>query len=368
MPNNYILIDGSYYIFYRYYALNVWLGHQGAIPSVSLALAVGALEAMPPVELVNDEKSSTNPSYVNLPRPQAQVKQTELLEKFKSTFVSKINEIDKKLKLKNTIKYVGKDCRRSEIWRTALYPEYKGTRITNNDFLGAELFKLAYGGSAPIPPVDANTTDGIADINNGGSATNPPVGTNPTNILYGDDVTIPPTASGIADTIPPTASGIADALFEKAGVKQILSYPSLEADDCIALTAKHLYRVEPDAHIWIIASDMDYLQITNDRIHLYDLKFKNICEKSSGNPLQDLFCKIVAGDKSDNIPPVFKKCGIKTAQKYFKDKELFEKKLAADKTAQEIYKLNTTLVDFNSIPNELVEGFTDEFLLNICKN
>lgn len=55
MPNNYILIDGRYYIFYRYYALNVWLGHQRAIPS-AIPLAVGALEAMPPVELVNDEK------------------------------------------------------------------------------------------------------------------------------------------------------------------------------------------------------------------------------------------------------------------------------------------------------------------------
>jgi 5'-3' exonuclease len=303
MGNNYILIDGSYYIFYRYYALNIWWGHQ-AIP-----LAVGELGAMPPVELIKEETISKSTYSVGaLPpplRPQAQVQRMELppefIEKFKSTFVSKINDIDKKLKLKNTIKYVGKDCRRSEIWRTALYPEYKATRGTSNDFLGAPLFEMVYD----------------------------------------------------------------EHLYEKAGIKQILSYPSLEADDCIALTAKHLYKTEPDAHIWIIASDMDYLQITNDRIHLYDLKFKNICEKSSGNPMQDLFCKIVAGDKSDNIPPVFKKCGIKTAQKYFNDRDLFEKKLATDKEAQEIYKLNTTLVDFNCIPEELVKGFTQMYLSTI---
>jgi len=270
--NNYILIDGSYYIFYRYYALNVWW----KLANVDHDNVEG--EEKPPFEC------------------------PEFVEKFKSTFVSKIHEIDKQLKLKNTIKYVGKDCRRGDIWRTALYPEYKATRgssnTNSNEFFGAPFFKMAYG----------------------------------------------------------------EHLYETAGIKQILSYPSLEADDCIALFAKHLYRVEPDAHIWIIASDMDYLQITNDRIHLYDLKFKNICEKSSGDPLEDLFCKIVAGDKSDNIPSVFKKCGIKTAQKYFKDRDLFEKKLAADKEAQAIYQLNTTLVDFNCIPSELVEGFKQMYL------
>jgi hypothetical protein len=319
-PNNYILIDGSYFIFYRYYALNIWWGHQ-AIP-----LAVGELGAMPPVELITEETISKSTYSVGgdppTPQPQAQRQHMgfipeelpkskshggsgglplEFIEKFKSTFISKIHDIDKKLKLKNTIKYVGKDCRRSDIWRTALYPEYKATRGTSNDFLGAPLFTMVYN----------------------------------------------------------------EDLFKKAGIKQILSYPSLEADDCIALFAQHLYKTEPDAHIWIIASDMDYLQITNDRIHLYDLKFKNICEKSSGDPACDLFCKIVAGDKSDNILSVFKKCGIKTAQKYFKDRDLFLKKLAADKEGQAIYKLNTTLVDFNCIPTELIEGYTQMYLSTI---
>jgi len=293
MANNYILIDGSYYIFYRYYALNIWWGHQAAMggdPPTPQPQAQVQQMGLPLEEL---PQSPAHGGSGGLP--------LEFIEKFKSTFVSKINEIDKKLKLKNTIKYVGKDCRRSDIWRTALYPDYKGTRDSTTPFLGAPLFQMVYD----------------------------------------------------------------EQLYENAGVKQLLSYPSLEADDCIALTAKHLYATEPDAHIWIIASDMDYLQITNDRIHLYDLKFKNICDKSSGDPACDLFCKIVAGDKSDNIPSVFKKCGIKTAQKYFKDRDLFAKKLAADKEAQAVYKLNTTLVDFNCIPAELVEGYMQMYLSTI---
>jgi 5'-3' exonuclease len=45
----------------------------------------------------------------------------------------------------------------------------------------------------------------------------------------------------------------------------------------------------------------------------------------------NLFCKIVTGDKSDNIPSIFKKCGIKTALKYYNDKNLFEAQLEKSK-------------------------------------
>ena len=39
------------------------------------------------------------------------------------------------------------------------------------------------------------------------------------------------------------------------------------------------------------------------------------------------FCKIVLGDKSDNIPGIFKKCGPKTVEKLFYDSDEFLKKL-----------------------------------------
>jgi 5'-3' exonuclease len=267
---NFILIDGSYYTFYRFYALNIWWKHANTLSENINKLPIDC------------------PAFV---------------DKFKETFVSKINDIDKGLKLKNTIKYVGRDCKRSDIWRTKIYPEYKGTRETNASFTGAPFFQM------------------VSDEN----------------------------------------------LFEKANVKGVLSYPSLEADDCIALTTMHLYDTYPDAHIWIIASDMDYLQLTNEHVHLYDLKFKNIAEskKTTGNSQCDLFCKIVAGDKSDNISSIFKKCGIKTAEKYFNDKELFQKKLDQDKEAQKIYERNKMLVDFNYIPVELVEGFSNMYLKNM---
>jgi len=74
-----------------------------------------------------------------------------------------------------------------------------------------------------------------------------------------------------------------------------------------------------------------------------------------------LFVKILTGDKSDNIKGVFKKCGPKTACKYFDNRELFEEKLNSVEGAMEIYELNKKIIDFNEIPEELVKNFLEKY-------
>ena len=80
MPN-FILIDGSYYIFYRFFALLNWW------------------------KLARKDDPLDNPS-----------ENEEFKKKFKSTFKSKIKEMCKKLKIENPVIMVGKDCPRAEIW------------------------------------------------------------------------------------------------------------------------------------------------------------------------------------------------------------------------------------------------------------
>ena len=93
------------------------------------------------------------------------------------------------------------------------------------------------------------------------------------------------------------------------------------------LLAKNILNTTEDMKVIIIANDMDYLQLAGPRVKLINLKYKYLTDnkKWSGNPEEDLFCKIVMGDKSDNIPSIFKKCGPKTALKYYNDKDAFEK-------------------------------------------
>jgi 5'-3' exonuclease len=144
-------------------------------------------------------------------------------------------------------------------------------------------------------------------------------------------------------------------LFIQGGAKAILKHPQLEADDCIALTTKYVLNKYPECNVYIITSDRDYLQLGNDRVHLYNLAFKKL--NTNYNSECELFCKIVMGDKSDNIPSVFPKCGIKTALKYYNDIVLFNKKINSCDDYKKQYELNKKLIDFKNIPEDLKNEF-----------
>lgn len=271
---NFILIDGSYYIFYRYHALCVWW------------------------------KLAKQDDETDIP-----FENERFIEKYKETFVGKIHEIEKKLKIKDAITYVGKDCPRKNIWRNKNIDDYKGGRQSCNHM--KLFFDIAYNND---------------NIN--GTETETKTKTN---------------------------------LFTQAGCKKVIEENSVEADDIIALTSKHILLKYPDAKIWIITSDMDYLQLACENITLMNLKFKKLTDSKAcfNDANKDLFCKIITGDKSDNIPSVFQKCGIKTAEKYYNDKELFEKKLETTPNAKELYERNRMIIDFNYIPEEYVNNVNE---------
>ena len=271
MPTNptFIFIDGSYFCFYRYHSLITWW--KNAYPEQPEVL----------LDPYQNEK---------------------FVEKFKKTFVDNVFKIPLNLNIDknvNPIIIVGKDCKRADIWRNELFPNYKGNRANGSEdgFMGGPFFKMAYE----------------------------------------------------------------EQLFIQGGARSILKHPKLEADDCIAISVKYLLSTYPTCNIYIITSDKDYLQLAEERVHLYNLAFKKLTDQKSctGNPSCDLFCKIVTGDISDNIPSVFPKCGPKTALKYFENRDLFEKKLQESEVYQTKYELNKKIIDFNCIPEELVKEFMD---------
>jgi 5'-3' exonuclease len=156
-----------------------------------------------------------------------------------------------------------------------------------------------------------------------------------------------------------------DQLFQQGGVQAILKHPSLEADDCIAISVKYLLEKYPECQIYIITSDKDYLQLSCPNVHLYNLAFKNIVENksSTGDPKKDVEIKIIMGDTSDCIPSVFPKCGFKTAQKCLEDPAFFKKKMMDNAEYHAQMELNQKLIHFDNIPKNLV----DEFMTTIIK-
>jgi 5'-3' exonuclease len=263
MKPTFIFVDGSYYCFYRFYALMNWW--RNAYPD----------------EPLDDP-----------------IQNTKFVDKFKKTFVENLQQISKKLKLDkkaNPILVVGKDCKRENIWRMDLFPQYKANRVYDNGFMGGPFFKMAYE----------------------------------------------------------------EGLFQQGGAKAILRHPKLEADDCIAISVRYVLTKYPECQIYIITSDKDYLQLNAHNVNLYNLAYKNIAENASstGNPQNDLEIKIIMGDTSDNIPSAFPKCGPKTALKCIEDPEFFKKKMANNEEYYKQYELNQKLVNFDNIPIELYTEF-----------
>jgi 5'-3' exonuclease len=274
-PKTFILVDTSYWIFYRYYAILQWWTH----------------------------------AKTEQPLPENHIENEEFLEKFTKTFLESLTLFKKKLKLhKERIKGQSKtipcptiiavrDCPRKDIWRNKLYEHYKGTRAQDNGFNCGPFFKFIY------------------QDNN--------------KLLY------------------------------ESGVNHIFQFPNLEADDIIAIVKQELRAKYPDSKIFIIANDHDYLQLLDDQTEIINFQYKFLKEakKVFPEPEKNLFYKIVLGDKSDNINPVFKKCGPKTCEKYYANKEAFNEALLKEAGAREKYELNRKLVSFTEIPHDLITNF-----------
>ena len=274
IKKTFIFIDGSYFCFYRYHSLLTWW--KNAYPEILI------------------EDPFQNEQFV---------------AKFRKTFVEHVVKLQKNLGIHKSVKptiIVGKDCKRENIWRNELFPNYKGTRANGKEdgFMGGPFFKMVYE----------------------------------------------------------------DKLFLEGGASTILYHNKLEADDCIALSVKHVLQKYSCCDVYIITSDKDYLQLAEPRVHIYNLGFKKITDQksSTGSAECDLFCKIVMGDISDNIPSVFPKCGPKTALKYYEDQVEFQKRLNSSDTFITQYNINKKIVDFNEIPRLLTNEFftSNDSLIN----
>lgn len=110
---NYIIIDVSYWIFYRYFALIQYFKHSKYIENLDI------------------EKLYENPVFV---------------QKFDEMIQNTIKNVKKKLKItkQNSIVIAACDCPRQHIWRNDFYKHYKETRIKNNKFVGIDFFKHVY--------------------------------------------------------------------------------------------------------------------------------------------------------------------------------------------------------------------------------
>ncbi len=134
----------------------------------------------------------------------------------------------------------------------------------------------------------------------------------------------------------------------------VLQVDGCEADDIIAILTKKFVE-DKFNRIELISTDKDFVQLQKFKVFSQFDPIKKEYIKSI-NPSKDLELKILTGDKSDNILPILKGVGPKTAEKLLTGgmykKTTFDQYLEQEEI-KENYKRNRQLIDFEHIPNDV---------------
>jgi 5'-3' exonuclease len=270
---NYLLIDTSYYVFYRYFATLRWFTFQ---------------------QPKDDETGKPMPvDHDTLHESEG------FITAFKKHTQAEFMKLRKKWKVPAENVIFCNDCPRSQIWRHQHYDGYKAGRVLASNF-NKSIFPLFY---------QFLRDERIVSIESDG----------------------------------------------------------LEADDMVWIITQKLRELgqsaqsaQSSSQIIIITNDNDYLQMKADGIEIYNVQGKgtDLCTRSMGDPMVDLYMKICTGDKSDNIPPICQKIGVATAEKFARmtpeEREQWIDAKGGECRRQ--FELNRRIISFSEIPTELIEA------------
>lgn len=107
---------------------------------------------------------------------------------------------------------------------------------------------------------------------------------------------------------------IFSVLKNSLGIR-VLNIPTLEADDLAYFIKLKVRELLPTTELIIITRDYDYLQLVDEKTSIFNFEGINLNTRGFGSPQLNLVMKIMTGDASDNISPIFYGCGEKTAEK-----------------------------------------------------
>lgn len=140
---------------------------------------------------------------------------------------------------------------------------------------------------------------------------------------------------------------VIEEVLESYPCKQI-KVDRAEADDVIFALAKHYG--EQGEEVLIISTDGDLAQLLDysDTISIYNPVKKMFAEKKN----EIVKYKAIVGDRSDNIPGVYR-VGEKTFEKMLEDKQLWNEKLKGDN--YDVYQKFLKIVDLNAFPKDRYE-------------
>ena len=216
--------------------------------------------------------------------------------KFEDLFIQNINKIVDKHCDNSTRIVFAKDCNRNMVWRRQHYDGYKESRTQNGNF-NSEAFRHAYNKVIP---------------------------------RY---------------------------IQERSG--SVIGYSGAEGDDVIGVIHSYVRDKDPGNNVLILTNDNDCIQLVDENTRILNLLQQDVGQRKGAlTARQYLTSRILAGDRSDNIPSIAPRCGPRTAARLATEKTQDELR---ELYGEENYNKNDLLMNMQNVPEELRRGIIDQY-------
>lgn len=138
---NVLIVDTSYYIFYRYFATLRWYQFQNTEPASAAAPVASGPETEATGAAV--EVTVTEPKPARVLNHATLHENGDFVEAFKRHIKQDFEKLCKKWDVESSNIIFCLDCPRAEIWRMKIFPDYKGKRKLASNFNG-NIFPVFY--------------------------------------------------------------------------------------------------------------------------------------------------------------------------------------------------------------------------------
>eukprot|EP00873_Tetraselmis_striata_P033907 jgi/Tetstr1/454171/TSEL_041090.t1 len=139
----------------------------------------------------------------------------------------------------------------------------------------------------------------------------------------------------------------------------VIGTDGAEADDVIGVLTHFVRERRPDETIVILSNDNDCIQLVDDNTTVMNLFMQNVgVRRGDLSPSQYLTSRVLAGDRSDNIPSIVPRCGPRTAARLAQEHD--------EPTLRSIYEgshyaRNELLMNLRNTPVELKRNIIAQY-------
>lgn len=146
----------------------------------------------------------------------------------------------------------------------------------------------------------------------------------------------------------------------------IIGVDGAEADDVIGVMSMYVRRFSPSERILIVTNDNDCIQLVDENTKAINLMSQDVgARRGDLTPEQYLRSRIISGDRSDNIPSILPRFGMKAAARIVQENDEESLRRMYEGT---YYDRNELLMNLRNTPEHISCAIIDMYRGHVAGN